>query len=384
MKKIIIVLVLCFSIYHLFSQQTKKTILFLLPFELEEIKQASNTRFENENDISLFSSFKMMGFWEGAQMAIDHYDNPNVKLNIIVRDISYDEKKLKETLTQLSNTKIDLIIGPLYAKLFTIAAEYAQQRKIPIVNPFSTRSDFLDSNAYVYKLIPAPQKQPEILYNLLIQHDKNANIILWTNGPDDSIAVNFYKNYFSKIKRPFHTVKLSQGIPGLNTKLSKNANNIIIAFYENNARIISNLQTLSLKSDTNITIIAPKSWTQYQNIDFLFFESLHLHFFSNFYVNPQDEKIELFKMDYIERYQSPPTLERFSYQGYDITRYFIELMIQDFDTSKVKFEPLSFDFDFVRVNGNGYENTKSRLISFRNYELIEVQPLPQNSPLNND
>jgi hypothetical protein len=177
MKKKIIVLVLCFSIYHLFSQQTEKTILFLLPIELEEMKQASNTRFENENDISLFSSFKMMGFWEGAQMAIDHYDNPNVKLNIIVRDISYDEKKLKETLTQLSNTKIDLIIGPLYAKLFTVAAEYAQKRQIPIVNPFSTRSDFLDSNAYVYKLIPAPQKQPEILYNLLIQHDKHANII---------------------------------------------------------------------------------------------------------------------------------------------------------------------------------------------------------------
>ena len=89
-------------------------------------------------------------------------------------------------------------------------------------------------------------------------------------------------------------------------------------------------------------------------------------------------------MDYIEQYQSPPTLERFSYQGYDITRYFIELMVQNFDSSKVKFEPLSFDFDFVRVNGNGYENTKSRLISFRNYELIEIQPLPQNAPLNND
>lgn len=384
MKKKLIVLFLCFSIYHLFSQQTEKTILFLLPFELDEMKQASNTPFENENDINMYPSFKMMGFWEGAKMAIDRYDNPNVKLNIIVRDISYDEEKLKETLTRLSNTKIDLIIGPLYAKLFTIAAEYARQRKIPIVNPFSTRSDFLDSNAYVYKLIPAPQKQPEILYNLLIQYDKNANIILWTNGSDDSITVNYYKNYFSKIKRPFHTVKLSQGIPGLNTKLNKNANNIILAFYENNARIISNLQTLSLKSDTNITIIAPESWLQYQNIDFLFFESLHLHFFSNFYINRQDEKTELFKMDYIEQYQSPPTLERFSYQGYDITRYFIELMIQDFDTSKVKFEPLSFDFDFVRVNGNGYENTKSRLISFRNYELIEVQPLPQNSPLNND
>lgn len=384
MKKKLIFFVLCFSIFHLFSQQTEKTILFLLPFEMEEMKQASNNLFESEHDISMFPSFKMMGFWEGAKMAIDRYENPNVKLNIIVRDVSYNEEELKETLTLLSNKKIDLIIGPLYAKLFTIAAEYAQQRKVPIVNPFSTRSDFLDSNAYVYKLIPSPQKQPEILNNLLLQYDKNANIILWTNGPDDSTAVNYYKNYFTKIKRSFHTVKLSQGIPGLNTKLSKNANNMIIAFYENNARIISNLQTLSLKSDTNITIIAPESWLQYQNIDFLFFESLHLHFFSNYYVNTQDEKTELFEMDYIERYQSPPTLERFSYQGYDITSYFIELMVQNFDTSKVKFEPLSFDFDFVRVNGNGNENTKSRLISFRNYELIEIQPIPQNTPLIND
>lgn len=355
------------------AQQIEKSILFLIPFELDSLQELNEKKIKKEDDVLAFPSFKMIGFWEGARMAIEDVNMPNVKFNIIVRDVGLDEDKLVEVLNEFADAPIDLIIGPFYAKPFAIAAEYAKKRKIPILNPFSTRTDFLDSNAYVYKLMPAPEKQPDILYELFIQKKKNVNIVLWTNGSENMPLLDSYKHFFIQKKLPFQEVALNDGLVGLKKKITPNATNLLLAFHENNAAIISHLQSLTLSGDTSITMLAPMSWIDFQNIDFTFFESLHLHFFANYFVNPLHDKTELFIFDYIAKYNAMPTLERFSFQGYDITRYFMEMVVNDFDSTNILFEPLSFDFNFIKDEINGSENIKSRLISFQNYEFVEVK-----------
>ena len=96
-------------------------------------------------------SYQLMGFWNGAQMALDEYNAKGVSLNIIVRDISNNESKLRHLMENEALMRdVDLIVGPFFGKLFTIAAHYAKQYQIPIVIPFSSRQDFIEEKEYVF------------------------------------------------------------------------------------------------------------------------------------------------------------------------------------------------------------------------------------------
>lgn len=352
------------------AQNVEKNVLFLLPFQLEENSLIEVEKFKTAEEILDFPPYELLGFWEGAKMAIAEIDTPNVHLNIFVRDISDDEEKLSKVLAEFANEKLDLIIGPFFAKLFPIAAEFAKTKETYIVNPFSTRSDFIDSNNFVFKLIPTPTYQPAILHRLLFPELNNVNIILWANGELESVKEN-YINYFEENMIPFKKVEEVYGVASLRRNLEKKRQNIVIALYENNARVIANLQALA--TDTNMILLAPESWLNFHNIDYQLFELLHLHFFSNYFVEYKDDRTELFMLDYLSNYNAPAQLERFSFQGYDVAYYFLNLLINDFDFSKVTYKPLSFDFEFRQLEGGGYENIKSRLISFSDFELIEVK-----------
>ncbi len=355
------------------AQEVGKNILFLIPFEYDSIQKLKEKDIKTQEDILNFPSFKMFGFWEGAKMAIEDFINDDIELNVIVRDVGLDETKVEKVFYELRETDIDLIIGPFYAKPFALAAHLAMERRIPIVNPFSNRNDFLDSNQYVYKLVPNVDKQPFILNELFIKNRDNINIILWTNGKENNLLLDNYKFFFTQNNLSYSEVQLSDGFGGLKNKIAKKKENLILAFHESNTAIITHLQSLMLTKDTTITILAPESWLKLQNVDFAFYEALHLHFFSNYFVNTNDDYTELFTLEYITRFKSYPSLERFSFQGYDITRYFLEMLIHNFDSKKVSFQPLSYDFEFEKEGENGFENIKSRLISFKNYEFVEVK-----------
>lgn len=355
-----------------YAQHVEKNILFLLPFQLEKNSLDEAENLKTVEDILEFSPYELLGFWEGAKMAINEIDAPNLHLNVFVRDISNDEEKLEQILAEFENEKLDLIIGPFFAKLFPIAAEFAKNEKIPIVNPFSTRSEFVDSNSFVFKLIPLPTQQPAILHRLLFPELNNSNLILWTNSELQSLKES-YMNYFEENMISFKNVQEVNGISSLRKNFDNKRQNIVIALYEDNARVIANLQALVLAGDTNMILVAPESWLNFQNVDYQLFESLHLHFFSNYFVDYQDDKTELFMLDYLNNFNAPAQLERFSFQGYDITHYFLDLVLNNFDFTKTTYKPLVFDFEFKHIEGSGYENIKSRLISFSNYNLIEIK-----------
>ena len=95
-------------------------------------------------------------------------------------------------------------------------------------------------------------------------------------------------------------------------------------------------------------------------------------FISDYYVDYKHEKTLYFTGEFIERYASPPDLKRFSFQGYDITKYLITALINDFDTTRFSFEPLSLDIRFEKSEEGGYENQGKRLLRLKNFEIIEA------------
>jgi len=363
-----LLLIFIFSISFIFIHAQNKneiTILYLLPFHSQE-NFARISSLKSSSEIYQIKQFEMMGFWLGAKMALQEYNYIDKKINVIVRDVVTDLVKLQKIFSDsILMKQVNLIIGPIYGSLFPVAAQYAKDHNIIIVNPFSTRFDFVDNNPNVYKLVPSFIYRPEMLHKVFIVSPDEYNVILWSDSVPTP-EMQAYKYYFNKNNIPFKEV-CSLYLPQNSTK-----KNLIIAFFENQTQVIHNVHTILNFDMQNNVLVVPEKWLNISELTDDFYGLSHLYYFANYFADKKNEDVKQFQSDHILYYETPPELAAYSYQGYDITRYFIDLYFADFDADKVNFKPLSYKFNWKHIPNGGFENTIPRLIQIKDFELEEV------------
>jgi hypothetical protein len=368
MKKKLL-LILSLSLFYLFvSAQNKNeiTILYLLPFHSQE-NPARISSLKSSTEIHQIKQFEMMGFWLGAKLALQEYNNSAQRINVIVRDVVTDAAALHKILDDsVLMKRVNIIIGPFYGTLFPTAAEYANNHNITIINPFSTRFDFVETNPYVYKLIPPFISRPEVVAQVFLTSPDEYNVILWGDTVPTP-EMQAYKYYFNENNISFKEVR-SLSLSQIGKK-----KNLIIAFFENSTRVIHSVHTLLSNDMKNNILIVPEKWFNISELTEDFYGLPHLYYFTNYFVDERDSDVKLFQSDYTLYYEAPAELAAYSYQGYDITRYFIDLYFADFNVDKVIFTPLSYKFQWAQIPNGGFENTKPRLIQIKDFELEEIK-----------
>lgn len=351
-----------------FAEVESFTILYLIPFESGSYEAPNIKECE---DVEAVRSYQLMGFWNGAQMALDEYDAQGVPLNVIVRDITNDESKLRRLMEdQGLMGEVDLIVGPFFGKLFAIAAQYAKQYGIPIVNPFSRRRDFIESNEYVYKLIPSLEARPAMLA-FLAQQTNAFPIIIYGDSTLSDKEMNAYCTYFRKNSIPY---MITPNASTVVDRLQKTKPRFVVTFYDNPAQnlIISRTLVMSDKTD-NLTFVVPETWLESKTYDIEYYSKLNLHFFSDYYIDFEGEKVKTFVYDYIQRFGTPPSLKNFAFQGYDITRFFVEFLRHGKDIDLVKTEAIACPLSFDKSPDGGFENVNVQFLEVKDNEIVPSQ-----------
>jgi len=370
MKKKLFLLFCALLPFLLSSSQTDNQevmILYLLPFHLNE-GFVSNTSFKNREEIEQVRQFEMMGFWLGAKMALQELENSNRKIKAIVRDAVTDKYALNKILNDKHLMEnVNIIIGPIYGSLFPVAAEFAKNNNITIVNPFSTRFDFVEKNSAVYKLVPPLISRPKTVVEHFLAKPENFNIILWGDSTT-SIELQAYKYFLNEQNIRFkevHTLTIPQDM---------RKTNLIIAFFDRQERVIHGVHTLiNQEEEYDRIVIVPEKWLSVSELTEDFYNLPELYFFANYFVDENCDRVKQFRSDYTFFYEAPAELSEYSFQGYDITRYFIDLYFVDFNTDNLHFQPLSYQFQWKKLLDGGFENTKTRLIQVKDLELEEVK-----------
>ena len=116
--------------------------------------------------------------------------------------------------------------------------------------------------------------------------------------------------------------------------------------------------------------MVPESWLDSKTYDIEYYSQLNLHFFSNYYIDYTNEKTKVFIYDYTQRFGVPPMLKSFSYQGYDITKFFIEYLINDKDIDRVKVNPIALPMSFDKTSDGGYENVNLQFLEILDNEIV--------------
>ncbi len=341
-------------------------ILYLIPFESNSYESPS---IKECDDMDKVRSYQLMGFWNGAQMAVEEMSRTgDVRFDVVVRDISNNEAKLRKVMEdEALMGEVDLIVGPFFGKLFSVAADYAKRYGIPIVNPFTSRQDFVEDNEYVYKLIPSLEVRPAMIA-FLAQQSNAFPIILY----GDSIAKNkeqkIYCQYFDHNHIDYRVVSKASAVI---SAIQKGKPQFVVTFFDNPAQnlIISRNLLYSDKTD-NLTFVVPASWLGSKTYDIEYYSKLNLHFFSDYYIDYEAEETKTFVYDYTQRFGVPPSLESFAFQGYDITRYFVSLVLNDLDQDRVKVTPIAFPLSFDKQPSGGYENVNVQFLEVKDNEIV--------------
>lgn len=350
--------------------EERKTVLFLIPFYTQDYYGDALARVQSSQDVYSIQSFLLMGFWAGAQIALDEYDAKNVPLNVIVKDVTDDEASLRAIMEDKQLMQdVDMIIGPFFSKTFLIAAEYAKQYQIPIVNPFTNRTDILKNNDYVYKVMPSPESKPASL-SFMAENFLDYKIILYRDSSTKNREHEIYKTYFQTHNIQFKEVSSQSAVL---QNITPGKKNIILIFSHNAAKMLMVSRDFLYKTNPNdLILVVPETWLQSNTYDVEYYSRLNLHFFSNYYVDKKDWKTQVFIEKFRDKFKTIPTLENFAFQGYDITRFFVELIRNDGDIDRVKVEPIAYPMSFDKTSDGGYENVNVHFLEILNDEVVPV------------
>lgn len=345
-------------------------------------------------------STNFLEFFQGALMAIDSLRQTGMKLEIKFLDT---KKSMDHTRSLLENEQIsesDLIIGPFYPFNLEIVARFAHEQRIPLVTPFYSELDLVRTNPYLFQLTPSIEREYREVAKL-VASKHTCNIVYVRD--EDSLDIEKH-DYFKELifdafddYRPVEPVVFKEVFQKLEhtdeiiQSLSHDRKNLVIVPTRNEAlasRIVSSL-FFQLK-DFDIEVIGTPFWTEFSSIDYRYYHELRLIYYSSFWVDYLDPRINEFMARYRNYFYSEPrgtTRKGINYgiDGYDITYYFINalrLYGSRFILSLDEYEPemVQGRFDFKRISSyGGYENSNIAFYQFlpdMTIENIEVPPLP--------
>ncbi len=419
------------------SQNSEKryNVALMLPLYLEEIDSLNINDFDDLRQIQKIPSFHFVQMYEGVMLAVDSLEKMGLKINLYIYDVDQNITKTIRVLQDPVLINMDLIIGPLYSKSFTLAANFARLFKIKIVNPFAQRDEIISDNPYVYKVQPSIQEQTEQMKAYISENYSDSKIFLLRHnhykGSDvieefydtlnkiitDSVKVStFYLNdllaecsvrdtslaegeimdsiafegilYFKDtqgilpdtiaFKNSITEIIYSRdSIYGVIENSSVKRKNIIITFSNDKAFVTDILSRLNILRDTfDIQLIGLPQWDKLRDLDTEILVNLDFHTFSPSFIDYDNEGVQRFIENFRSKYKTEP--KNLAYAGFDIAWYFLNSLMKfgnNFEECLHYYHPqlLQTKYYFNKNSlMNGYENIYWNIKRYKDFEVHKV------------
>ncbi len=322
-----------------------------------------------------------MDFYSGVLLAIYEMSQNGVSTSLDTYDIA--DGKIKTDIDNLKNENV--VIGPVstgdLTRLFNIAPEDRM-----VVSPLDQRAEKL-----VYEhsnMIQAPTPYNVIYADLMnwMKGDMQIGdraIVVTEKGARASEAVQAMMAAVDSSKIEYKALSYSilegrdipESLAYLMTEDETASNRVFIAS-ESEAfvnDVVRNLNVMIHKK-YKVVLYAPGRIRNFETIEVDNFHNSNLHVSLGYYIDYDDAKVKEFLLKYRALYNSEPT--QFSFQGYDLAKYFIGLcskygenwtrMLESSDSKM-----LQSIFRFRKTETGGYINTGvHRLVYGEGYQII--------------
>lgn len=321
-------------------------------------------------------------FYSGALLAVYDLAEEGIDINLTVHDIM-DKNSVYNAEMINSN---DVVIGPVstadLTKLF-----FTTGGKGNIVSPLDPRAGKLTASYQTLIQAPAPHAaQYQDLVKWMKEDFRTGDkaILITEKGTRQSGIISQMKEALDSSALAYETFSYSilegRDVTEPLTRMmsTEGANRVLIAS-ESEAFVNDVVRNINLLIYNNLDLVlyAPSKIRSFETIEVENFHNASMHVSLSYYIDYNSAEVKEFLLKYRALYNTEPN--QFAFQGYDVTRYFIELcskygkdwmeMLEQSDK-----EMLQSTFRFRKEEGGGYTNSGIQRIVYDNgYSVIKVK-----------
>ncbi|MEN0003339.1 MAG: ABC transporter substrate-binding protein [Bacteroidota bacterium] len=370
-------------------------ISLMLPFLTNRFDATSGNRSEN-SDYAL-------NFYGGARMALEELGAEGIKLQVDVFDSKANDRVVYDILRNNSTiAESHLIIGPYQKQNVRMVADYAKQREIPFVSPYSSSANLSMQNPFYLQVSPPLRAHCEaILSNALDRFQPEQIVLVARDKKEELERFEYFQNAYKQstedgIVEPLEEFIISSKSVDLEEMdllpffELKDTMVFIVPSFSNETFIYNFLRKLDLARTPGgyVIVYGMPQWMEYEKIDYDYYEKLNVTVSSDAYINPQADAVRFFRKRFFDRYGAIPSKDAFL--GYDITLFFGR-MLQKYGTRfqyyldqevnqylHTKFEILpevakTSRFGLEKFDINQFQNKFLNILEFEDYQF---QPKP--------
>lgn len=298
---------------------------------------AVDTIIEEEKPVRLFKQFygnseKFLQFYEGVVLAVDSMQKAGMKIKLNVFDTKDNPEAVKSIINNEAFKATDLIIGPVYENVQKEVARVAAMNQIPMVSPFTPKSDIINNYPQFYQINPTREYVTEATAEIITPSDSSINFIVVRTSPYEGTPegqlVELIRRKFEFSENPVKgkfTVydfrkERARGLPNI---LLPNKENVILIPSSDEGELsvaISNINNFA--KDFSITLIGASNYQQkYPSIEVAHFHNLKLKYINPYWVNYQDSSTIAYFEKFIADFGTEPN--NYGVQGFDAAYYFL-------------------------------------------------------------
>lgn len=356
----------------------------MVPLYLNKLELIDATN--QERSMQSYNSFAFIGFYEGFLMAVDSVRSNGLSLKLVVEDIAEDSARLARVLRSADFEDMNLLVGPFFSNDFKMAAQWARDRHVKIVNPFSARREFVEGHPNVIKNTASYEDQARLAVEYMRKTWPGCNIILSLSGNEnDQELADAYKAALAggdSARSDYSVVSYAKlGLAGILDKCREDKVNVVISFVRSEVSTSNFIRNMSQYSFSYpLVVFGPEEWEDYTSLESEYLLNIHLHIVSSAFVDYEDPAVKDFIVKYRARFRNEP--DKYAFSGYDTGLYFLNALHKygkDFDHCLSEYHPelLETSLEFRQLPGGGYENTRIRIFRYEDYKRINALSNPQ-------
>ncbi|MCX2739097.1 ABC transporter substrate-binding protein [Pontibacter anaerobius] len=295
-------------------------IALLLPFQLSQ----------NFSTTARKSQF-VTDMYAGMKLAQDSLLQQGIKINLFTYDTGTDTMSVKRVLKEPEMQSMDLIIGPVYKSTARVAARYAAQHNINVINPLSQDLEMAAGNANVFLFESSVATQARQAATYAYQNFSPKTVaILFENAKDDTTFAYHYRKQFQQLGGKVKVYKKFRPTEASATAATFREINLDglghMAVFSDKMTAAMNATSLLQGKAPELPLVTYESWLDINQITLQQLDYLQAYFISPKHVNQLNPANKRFREKYVSKYNLPPS--QYAYAGFEMLFYFGQLLYQ--------------------------------------------------------
>lgn len=328
---------------------------------------------------------RMVEYYRGLLLAVDSLKQGGTSVEVYAYDSGKTAADMRKILQKPELVKADIIFGPLHNEQIAPLAAFCKTNAIRCVVPFSSQSDDLYSNPFLYMVNAPKDYQYEEVNELAKNLFSSYNIVVLDTGEPDESGRSLTASLRTALPVPVKQVKLSADADAWLQVFDSGRKNLIIP-NSSSIKALNQLfpklkQFVQAHDKYRFALLGYPEWQTYTSSHLENFYHFDTYIYSTFYRKPLSEEVRLFEGKYMYWFKKPmiPSYPRFGLLGFDTGYFFLKGLAdygkQSFDSYLPQMESPDYQqsFRFDRVsNWGGFVNKKVRLIHYMPEQAIDL------------